>query len=83
MADYRQFLPPSRSIKSLQENLSRGEPGILAGYALVGAVMVFGGIGYVLDQWRGTSHGFLLVGLLLGIGVGFYTLVRTVWPQRN
>jgi hypothetical protein len=35
----------ARSIRFLQANLSRGEPGILASYALIGAVMALEGPG--------------------------------------
>ena len=40
------FLVPSRSIRFLQTNLSRGEQGILASYALIGAVIALGGLGF-------------------------------------
>ena len=75
------FLPPARSIRFLQANLSRGEPGILAGYVLIGAVMAFGGVGYMLDLFVDTAPWFLLVGLLAGVCVGFYNLVKTTWRR--
>jgi F0F1-type ATP synthase assembly protein I len=53
----------------------------MASYTLIGAIILFGGIGYALDLWLGTSPGGLLGGLLLGIVVGFYELARTVWPR--
>ena len=67
------------SIRFLQENLYRGEPKILASYALVGAVLVLGGTGYALDEWMGTSPWFLVAGLLTGVGVGLYNLAKIVW----
>jgi hypothetical protein len=43
---------------------------------------MFGLIGYGIDQWRGgPSHVFLVVGLLLGIVVGFVELARFVWKR--
>ena len=69
-----------RSLKAFQENMRRAGPAAMAGYSLIGAIILLGGIGYAIDAWRGgTSHWFLLSGLLLGIIVGFYELAKTVW----
>ena len=70
-----------RSAKSLQDNFLRAGPAMSASYTLIGAILVLGGIGYALDAWLGTSPWCLLVGLLLGIVVGFYELAKTVWGR--
>jgi hypothetical protein len=75
------FLVPARSIRFLQANLSRGEPGILASYALIGAVMALGALGFVVDRLADTAPWFLIAGLLAGVGVGFYNLVKTAGRQ--
>jgi ATP synthase protein I len=54
-----------------------------ASYTLIGAIMLLGALGYAADSWLGTSPWLLLLGLLLGIVVGFYELARTVWGQRR
>ena len=64
--------------KALQETLDRNEPRIVASYALIGAILLLGGVGYAVDWWRGTSPWFLLVGLILGILLGFYNLVGSL-----
>ena len=71
----------ARSMKVLQENLRRAGPAAGAGYTLIGALALLGGIGYALDRWRGTSPGFLLGGLLLGLVVGFVELARIVFRK--
>jgi F0F1-type ATP synthase assembly protein I len=71
-----------RAARAFQENVTRAGPVAAASYTLIGAIILLGGIGYVLDRWRGTSPWFLLGGLLLGIVVGFYELARAVWPQK-
>ena len=68
-----------RSLNAFQENLRRAGPAAVAGYTLIGAILLLGGIGYAIDAWRGTSPWVLLAGLLAGIVVGFYELARTVW----
>lgn len=72
----------ARSLGYLQENIRRSGPAASAGYALIGAILLFGGIGYALDEWQGTTPGFLLGGLLLGVVVGFYELAKVVWRRR-
>jgi F0F1-type ATP synthase assembly protein I len=71
----------ARSLKYLQENIRRSGPAAAAGYTLIGAIVLLGGLGYAIDAWRGTAPWFLLAGLTLGIVVGFYELAKTVWPR--
>lgn len=68
----------SRSARSLQENVSDSGSVAGASYTLVGGLLLLGGIGYGIDRWRGTAPWGLLVGLLLGVVVGFYELIKTV-----
>jgi F0F1-type ATP synthase assembly protein I len=72
-----------RAAKSFQENVTRAGPVALASYTLIGAILLFGGIGYVVDRWQGTDHWFLLGGLFLGLIVGFYELAKAVWPRSH
>ena len=71
----------TRSAKSLQENAAQSGRYAGASYTLIGGIILLGGIGYAVDSWQGTSPWFLLAGLTLGIIVGFYELVKTVWPR--
>ena len=71
----------AKSARRLQENAERAGPAAGASYTLIGAIILLGGIGYAIDSWRGTSHWFLLAGLLLGIVVGMWELARTVWRK--
>ena len=71
----------ARTLKVLQENLRRAGPAAAAGYTLIGAIVLMGGIGYILDAWRGTSPWFLLGGLLLGLIVGFVELAKIVFRK--
>lgn len=71
----------TRAARSLQENVARSGPVAGASYTLVGGIILLGGIGYAVDQWQGTSPWFLVGGLFLGMIVGFYELVKTVWRK--
>lgn len=72
----------TRSLRVFQDSVQRSGPAATASYTLVGAIMLLGGIGYLLDEWRGTSPWFLFGGLILGMAVGFYQLAKTVWQRR-
>ena len=80
MPDDTDFL--ARSFKYLQDNVRRSGPAASASYTLIGAIILFGGVGYAVDWWRGSSPWFLLGGLLLGLIVGFYDLAKTVWGPK-
>ena len=64
--------------EATQENLARSEPQIFASYGLVGAILAFGLIGYLVDRATGNRPIFLVTGLIVGIVVGFLNLLRTV-----
>jgi F0F1-type ATP synthase assembly protein I len=81
MAEQQPF-DPGRSFRYLQENLRRSGPAVAAGYTLIGSIALLGGLGYAIDAWQGSSPWGLLIGLLLGVGVGFYELAKAVfWPK--
>ena len=68
-----------KSLRAFQDNVMRSGPSAAASYGLIGAIILFGGGGYAIDLWRGTTPAFLLGGLVLGIVVGFYGLAKAVW----
>jgi len=71
----------SKAAKSLQENATRSGPAAAASYTLIGAIVLLGGLGYGFDQWRGTSPWGVFAGLMLGIVVGFYELIKSMWRR--
>ena len=54
--------------------LSGIERPMAVSYGVIGAILVFGGVGYVLDRALGTGPWLLIAGLLAGLAVGFYAL---------
>jgi ATP synthase protein I len=68
----------TRSVQAFQENVGRAGPAASASYTLIGSVVGLGGIGYAVDSWLGTAPWGVFVGLLLGLAVGFYELVKSV-----
>src|SRR5262249_31651908 len=66
------------AVESMEGNLRRGEPVILAAYGLIGAILVLGAAGFVVDRAIGSGPWGLLTGLLAGLCVGFVWLARVV-----
>ena len=68
----------ARANEALQDNLHRAEARIVASYALVGAILLFGGGGYAVDVWTASSPWGLLTGLLAGLLIGFANLITSI-----
>lgn len=81
MPEDEQGLFLMRSLRFMQEALRKSGPAATAGYTLIAAILVLGGIGYALDKWFGTPPWLLLAGLFLGIIVGFFELAKTIWRK--
>jgi F0F1-type ATP synthase assembly protein I len=59
------------------------EPSMATAYGLIAAILVGGALGYLLDDWLDTKPWLSLLGLISGLVVGFYTLVRYVRGRTN
>ena len=81
MAKQHRESPLARAARGLQENVSRSGPVAGASYTLIGAIILLGGIGYAVDAWQDTGPWGLVIGLTVGIVVGFYELAKTVWRK--
>jgi F0F1-type ATP synthase assembly protein I len=66
----------ARSTQVFQENVNRAGPAATASYSLIGAIVVLGGLGYAADRWFGWAPWGAFAGLMLGLVVGFYELVK-------
>ena len=49
-----------------------------AGFTLVAYVLVFTGLGYLLDRVLGTGPWFMVGGVFVGAGIGFWMFIRTL-----
>jgi len=60
------------------KNKSNLRQAMSAAYSVLGALMLFGGVGYWLDKRSGGDTWWLLIGLILGVVVGMYELAKMV-----
>lgn len=49
---------------------------------LMGGFAVWGGIGWLLDRWLGTSF-LVAIGLIIGMGLGIYAVVARFGPPPS
>ena len=73
--------PFTRAARSLQDNVAASGAVAGASYTLVGGIILLGGLGYAADRWLGSAPWGLVIGLALGIVVGFYELIKTAWHK--
>jgi F0F1-type ATP synthase assembly protein I len=67
----------------MQKIFRESGPEAAASYSLIGAVLLLGGLGYLLDKYLNTRPWLLLAGLFLGIAVGFYELIKVVFGSTK
>ncbi len=65
------------------ESLDGAERSMAVGYAVIGAILIGGGIGYVLDQWLGTRPWLLIVGLAASLVVALVGLRQLLRSQTQ
>ena len=51
------------------------------GFTLVGLVLVFTGLGYLLDHWARTGPWLMIAGVVVGAGLGFAYLVSILFSR--
>ena len=68
-----------KASRSFQHSAQRAGSAASASYTLIGAIVMFGGAGYAVDRWLRISPWGLIMGLFLGLAVGFWALAKAVW----
>lgn len=71
------------SFTYLQKIIKQSGPAMGASYTLIAGVIIFGAVGYFIDKWQSSSPLFLLIGLLVGIVVGFYEIAKIIWLNKE
>ena len=61
--------------------LIQSSPAASASYTLIGAVIFFCIIGFYIDNQYKTIPWFTLLGLIIGLIIGFYELAKIIWKK--
>ena len=67
----------------IQSAYSKAGPFLNIGYFFIGGIGLFGYIGYKLDKYLEFKVLFLLLGLFLGLSLGFYNLFKVISNLEN
>ena len=68
--------------RSLQNILSSAGPAASASYTLTGSILIFLFVGWYFDNENNTSPVGLIIGILLGLSIGFYHLFKTIKQKK-
>ena len=74
---------PAKSFINFQKIVQKSGPAASASYTLVASVLILTLLGWYVDDVKETSPFGILLGLGLGLLLGFYYLARTIWPGRK
>tara|TARA_B100000929_G_scaffold100859_1_gene79595 strand:+ start:3248 stop:3490 length:243 start_codon:yes stop_codon:yes gene_type:complete len=77
--DRENFL--EKSLNQFQRFARQAGPAAAASYTLLGSVLLLGSIGFLLDQFFHSSPLYILIGLGLGLLIGFYQLAKSVFKK--
>jgi len=77
--DHEDYL--SKSIKQFQRFVRQSAPAASAAYTLLGSVIFLTLIGYMADKYYNSSPIYILIGLVLGILIGFYELYKSIFKS--
>ena len=64
--------------RQVHSAFSKAGPYLNIGYFFIGGMILFGYIGYKMDQWLQTKVIFLLLGLFLALALGFYNMYKVI-----
>jgi F0F1-type ATP synthase assembly protein I len=76
------------ALGSREDNMPVGsspntERSMATAYGLIAAILVCGAVGYALDAWLQTRPWLSMLGLISGLVVGLYELVRYVRARTD
>jgi len=71
------------SYLSFQKVLIQAGPAASASYSLIASILLFIFIGFYIDNHFETSPFGIIIGMVLGLVVGFYQMVKVAKYKRN
>ena len=71
------------NFKSLQNIVKQSGPAAAASYGLIASILIFTYFGWIIDREIDSSPFAILIGMLLGMIIGFYHLIKTVGKTKR
>ena len=67
-----------RQVNETVSAFQKAAPYLNIVYTFFGSIILFGYGGYLLDEWLDRAPVFLISGVFLGFGLGFYRMIKVV-----
>ena len=71
------------NFKSFQNIAKQSGPAAAASYSLIASILIFTYFGWIIDRKIDSSPFAILIGVLLGMIVGFYNLIKVVRKTKR
>tara|TARA_B100001115_G_scaffold31962_1_gene23623 strand:+ start:89 stop:355 length:267 start_codon:yes stop_codon:yes gene_type:complete len=72
-----------KNFKSFQNVVQQSGPAAAASYGLIASILIFTYIGWIIDKNIDSSPFAILIGMLLGMIIGFYHLIKAVGKTKR
>jgi|TARA_B100001741_G_scaffold74281_1_gene60054 F0F1-type ATP synthase assembly protein I len=71
------------NFKSFQNIVKQSGPAAAASYGLIASILIFTYFGWMIDRKIDSSPFAILIGMLLGMIIGFYHLIKVVGKTKR
>ena len=71
------------NFKSFQNIAKHSGPAAAASYGLIASILIFTYFGWIIDRKIDSSPFAILIGMLLGMIIGFYHLIKVVGKTKR
>ena len=71
------------NFKSFQNIAQQSGPAAAASYGLIASILIFTYLGWIIDKNIDSSPFAILIGMLLGMIIGFYHLIKAVGKNKH
>ena len=71
------------NFKSFQNIVKQSGPAAAASYGLIASILIFTYFGWMIDREINSSPFAILIGMLLGMIIGFYHLIKVVGKTKR
>ena len=71
------------NFKSFQNIAQQSGPAAAASYGLIASILIFTYLGWIIDKNIDSSPFAILIGMLLGMIIGFYHLIKTIGKTKH
>ena len=71
------------NFKSFQNIIKQSRPAAAASYGLIASILIFTYFGWIIDRKIDSTPFAILIGMLFGMIIGFYHLIKAVGKTKR